>query len=255
MSLIEIVFCIVMVIFVWYAEWFRRSQIRMNVDRGRLEHDRHTALAQAVSGLRERLDVSESRQQQRNMEQLARALHDVVSDINQRIVTELALHLDSLATIARSTKQMAEKQRNEQMEAMYHARRLADRMDAATQEFGKLVANNVDLLALAGQVRDTLALLGDRQGALDCSILRQAASLDVMSASVAELRTGFGQAAEDFLQQIRRTLDAAAQRQAQASTALQKELGESLTKAIVSMNKQLSTVVPMTHQAKLQTFR
>jgi hypothetical protein len=255
MSLIEIVFSIAPVVFVWYAELLRRAQKRMNSDRDRLEHERHIVLTQALAAIGERLKASELRQEQRNIERLTVTLRDVVGDINQRIVGQLELHLESLASILRSTAQMAEKQRNEQMEAMHHARRLADRMDAATREFGKLVANNVDLLALAGQVRDALSLLGTRQDVLDRDILRQADSLNAMCTAVAELRTGSGQAADELLQQIRRALDAAAQRQAQANLALHKELGDSLGKAIVSMNKQLSSMGPLSQQAKLQTFR
>lgn len=255
MSLIEIVSSIALAILVWYAEASRRAQFRMNAERARLEHDRHTVLTQALEAIGQRLEASELRQEQRNMEQLAGALREVVGDINQRIVCQLESHLEALASILRSTAQMAEMQRNEQMEAMHHARRIADRTDAATREFGKLVADNVDLLAISGQVRDALSLLSTRQDSLDGDILRQTESLETLYVAVGDLRKGSGQAADELLQYIRRALDAAAQRQTQANTALHKELGDSLGKAIVSMNKQLSSMGPLSQQAKLPTFR
>jgi len=72
-----------------------------------------------------------------------------------------------------------------------------------------------------------------------------------VGAALNALRGGFEQAAENLLQQTRRSLDAMAQRQAQGNTALQKDLNEALLKAVTVINKQLSIAGP----AKLQTLR
>lgn len=73
--------------------------------------------------------------------------------------------------------------------------------------------------------------------------------------AVGDLRTNFEQTVENLLQQLRRSLDALAQRQAQGHSALQKDVSDSVAKAMASMNKQISSMGPMTQQAKFQTFR
>lgn len=216
---------------------------------------RHADLLNLLVDLQNRLEAAEQRQLQRNSAQLADALHGVISDFHQRIVAGFETQLANLAALAAGTAEITSRHRKEQMEAMHHARRLADKMDLATSEFGKLLADNSELLALAGQVRDTLSLLGARQDSLDSDILRQAESVEAMGAAMRELRSGFEQAAEHLLLQTRRSLDAMAQRQAQGNGVLQKELNDSLNKAIAGMSKQLSVMAPMTQQAKIQTFR
>ena len=262
MSLIEIALLVALALIAMGFFWLRRTHAKLaeslRVSEARQEAgdaQRHSALAQDLRKLQAHMEAAEARQERRNLEQLHSALAGVVQDFHQRLQTQFEGQLDALAKLARSSEQLLRKQRNEQMEAMHHARRLADRMDGAAQEFGKLVAENTELLALAGQVRETLSLLGARQDALDGDILRQAQSVDAMGAAVKDLRAGFEQAAENLLQQTRRSLDAMTQRQAQGNSALQKELNDSLGKAIAGMNKQLSVMAPMTQQAKLQTFR
>lgn len=200
--------------------------------------ERHAELMQGLQRLQANADAAESRALQRNSEQLADALKDVISDFQHRIVAGFDSQLATLTALAAGTAEQTAKHRNEQMEAMHHARRLADRMDSATRDFGKLVGDNTELLALAGQVRDALSLLGARQDALDGDVRRQAESVQAMESALRELRTGFEQAAENLLQQTRRSLDAMAQRQAQANGTLQKELNDSLTKALAGISKQ-----------------
>ena len=255
MSPFEVLFNIVLLLAVGYAAVLQKKLVRANAERAQLELANHIELRDAIAALGNTLELSENRQQQRNMEQLTTALHDVIADINQRIVAGFERQLESLATISNRSAQVADRQRSEQMEAMHHARRLADRMDSAVQDFGRLISDNAEWLALAGQVRETLALMASRQEALDAGVARQAGTVEAMIDAVRDLRTNFEQTTENLLQQVRRSLDALAQRQAQGHSALQKDVSDSVAKAMASMNKQLSSMGPMTQQAKFQTFR
>jgi hypothetical protein len=244
MSLIEIVVAFAFLLLLAYLAVILRAQIR-------LAGERHAETMQTLAALRQEMAESERRQALRNEQQIGAALRDLITDFNDRIMAQLAASLSQLAALGERQAELASKQRNEQMEAMHHARRLADRIDDGTERFGKLVADNGELLSLAGQVRETLALLGPRQDALDGEILRQAEAVAAMGAALDALRAGFEQAADNLLQQTRRSLDAMAQRQTQGNTALQKELNEALTKAVMGISKQLSVAGP----AKLQTLR
>ncbi len=244
MSLIEIIVALAFLLLIAYVAMLLRTHLRV-------ADTRHAEVMQTLASLQHELAESERRQAQRNQQQIADALRDLIADFNDKIMAQFAVHLSHLAALGERHAELAAKHRNEQMEAMHHARRLADRMDSSTDSFGKLVADSGELLALAGQVREALALLGPRQDALDGEILRQAEAVAAMGAALDALRGGFEQAADHLLQQTRRSLDAMAQRQAQGNTALQKELNEALMKAITSINKQLSVAGP----AKLQTLR
>jgi hypothetical protein len=255
MSPFEVLFNIVLLLAVGYAAVLQKKLVRANAERAQLELANHIELRDAIAALGNNLELSENRQQQRSMEQLATALHDVIADINQRIVAGFERQLESLATISNRSAQVADRQRSEQMEAMHHARRLADRMDSAVQDFGRLISDNAEWLALAGQVRETLALMASRQDALDAGMARQAGTVEAMIDAVRDLRTNFEQTTENLLQQVRRALDALAQRQAQGHSALQKDVSDSVAKVMATMNKQLSSMGPMVQQAKFQTFR
>ncbi|WP_028105150.1 hypothetical protein [Pseudoduganella violaceinigra] len=216
-----------------------------------LQAAQHAEVLQSLMRLQENLEQAQRRLSQRNSEQLAEMLTHAFSGLRNAIADDSATYLTALKALAEDTAELTGKYRNEQMEAMHHARRLADRMDGATQDFGRLIGDNTELLALAGQVRDTLALLGTRQDTLDGDMLRQSESIAAMGSAVEKLRTGFEQASENLLLQMRRALDTMSQRQTQGNSALQKELGDLLAKTVASMNKQLSTP----QQAKIQTFR
>lgn len=244
MSLIEIIVALAFLLLIAYLAMLLRRHVRAT-------DTRHAEVMQTLASLQHELAESERRQAQRNQQQIADALRDLIADFNDKIMAQFAVHLSHLAALGERHVELAARHRNEQMEAMHHARRLADRMDNSTESFGKLVTDNGELLALAGQVRETLSLLGPRQDTLDGEILRQAEAVATMGAALDALRGGFEQAADNLLQQTRRSLDAMAQRQTQGNTALQKELNEALMKAITSINKQLSVVGP----AKLQTLR
>lgn len=255
MSPFEVLVIIVLLLAAGYAAVLQKKLVRANDEHAQLELARHIELRDAIAALGNNLELSEHRQQQRNLEQFTTALHDVIADINQRIVAGFERQLESLAAIANRSAQVADRQRSEQMEAMHHARRLADRMDNAVQDFGRLIADNAEWVALAGQVRETLALMASRQAALDAGMARQAGTVEAMIDAVGDLRTTFEQTVENLLQQVRRSLDALAQRQAQGHAALQKDVSDSVAKAMVSMNKQLSSMGPITQQARFQTFR
>jgi hypothetical protein len=251
MSLIEIVFALAVLLPIAYLIALLRSHLRREGERARDEAARHAATMQLLDSVRREIAEAERRQASRNEQQIAEALRDLIADFNGRIMMQLDASLRQLSAISERHVELAAKSRNEQMEAMHHARRLADKIDSSTATFGQLLADNGALLALAGQVRETLELLGPRQDALDGEILRQSQAVAAMGVALDALRGGFEQAADNLLQQTRRSLDAMAQRQAQGNTALQKELNEALMKAITSINKQLSVAGP----AKLQTLR
>lgn len=244
MALIEIAFALAILLLIAYVAVLLRAHARV-------ADTRQAETMQTLASLRLELAESERRQAQRNQQQIAEALRDLIVDFDDRIMEQFATHLSQLSALSERHVELAAKHRNEQMEAMHHARRLADRIDSSAESFGKLVLDNVELLALAGQVRETLSFLGPRQDALDGEILRQAEAVAGMGTALDALRSGFEQAAENLLQQTRRSLDAMAQRQAQGNTALQKELNEALVKAVTGINKQLSVAGP----AKLQTLR
>ena len=216
---------------------------------------RDMVLLNKLEQLDAKLLAAEDHIERLNPEQLRTALTTVVADFHQRLQIQCDGQLEALTNLARSSEALLRRQRDEQMESMHHARRIADKMDGATGVFGALVSENSELLALAGQVRDALSLLGKRQGALDNDVLRQAESIEKVGAALGELRSGFQHAADDLLLQIRRSLDALAQRQSQGGSAMQKELNDSLNKAVAGISKQLSAIGPMTQQAKVQTFR
>jgi gas vesicle protein len=144
---------------------------------------------------------------------------------------------------------------------MHHARRVAERMEQATQDFGKLVADSSTLAALAAGVRESLALLGPRQEAIDSGVAQQAQSLQAMADAITDLRAGFDVATEQLLTQSRRAFDSMGQRAAQSNSALNKELNEALAKAMSGMSKQLNTMssrlttdmAPMAQQLKRVT--
>lgn len=255
MSLIEITFMLVLALIAGAVLVQQRTLLRISAQREQDDAARHKQVLDALNLLRHDVEIAGQRQEQRNLEQLAAALSDVIADFDRRIVVQFNEQLTALTALTDRSAEAGAKQRHEQMEAMHHARRLADRMDAAATDFGKLVAENSEMLALSGQVRETLSLLGARQDALDGDILRQAESLEAMGGAVRDLRAGFEQAIEQMLLQVRRSLDAMAQRQAQGNGALQKDLNDLLNKAIAGMSRQLSAVPPMSPQAKLQTFR
>jgi len=244
MSLIEILVALAVLLLIAYLVALLRGHIR-------LAGERNAETLRILASLRHEMAESERRQSLRNEQQIADALRDLIADFNGRIMDRLDACLVQLSALGEQHVDLAAKSRNEQMETMHHARRLADRIDSSTERFGKLVADNGELLALAGQVRETLSLLGPRQDALDGEILRQAEAVAAMAAALDVLRAGFEQAADNLLQQTRRSLDAMAQRQAQGNTALQKELNEALMKAVTGISKQLSVAGP----AKLQTLR
>jgi len=244
MSLIEIAFALAILLLIAYLAALLRVHARV-------ADTRHAEVMQTLAALQQELAESERRQAQSNQQQIADALRDLIADFNDKIMVQFAAHLSQLSALGERHVELAARHRNEQMEAMHHARRLADRIDSSTETFSKLLVDNGELLALAGQVRETLALLGPRQDALDGEILRQTESVAAVGAALNALRGGFEQAAENLLQQTRRSLDAMAQRQAQGNTALQKDLNEALLKAVTVINKQLSIAGP----AKLQTLR
>jgi hypothetical protein len=210
---------------------------------------RHTACLGQFAQLSAGLDAAELRQEQRNQEQLQAALAGVKTDFHQCLLVQFDAHLAALVNLSRSSGESLRKQREEQMESMHHARRIADKMDGATKVFGALVAENGELLSLAGQVRAALLLLGTRQDALDSDIRRQAESVEAMGTSVREMRSGFEQTAEHLLLQTRRGLDTIAQRQSQGNSALQKELNDALGKAVAVMAKQISSMAPGLQQS------
>jgi len=209
-----------------------------------LQAAQHAELLEALVRFQAKADAADARQMQRNSEQLEEILRSVMTDFQERISTALDVHVTRLAELAANTADLTGKHRSEQMEAMHHARRLADRMDGATHDFGKLIADNSAMLALAGQVRETLALLGTRQDASDSDVLRQSESINTLVKAVHELRDGFEQAIEAISQQTRRGLDALAQRQALGNSTLQKELNESLTKVVAGLSKQFPAMGP-----------
>jgi hypothetical protein len=202
-----------------------------------------------LANLKIDLEVSEQRAQ-RNLVQLSDSLRDAMADFNRRILGGFEQGLDRLAAIAERSGEIANKHRHEQMEAMHHARRTADRMDASAREFGRLMADSSELLGLAAQVRESLSLLGPRQEAIDTDILRQSKSVDSMVEAVEALRVVFNETAETLLAQTRRALDAMAQRQAQGGAALQKDMNDTLGKAMAGLAKQLATAAPLSQQAK-----
>lgn len=255
MSLLEILFCLALAIAIGYAFVLQRCLAVLVAQRTREDLSRHSELTQQLSALAATLETAENRQQQRNLEQLRASLSGVVADFHQRLQVQFDNQLKALVKLARSSEELVRKQRDEQMEAMHHARRLAGRIDGAAQAFGVLVAENTELLAISGQVRDSLALLGPRQEAIDADLARQAEAVESTTQALDQLRSSFEEAAEQLLLQTRRSLDAMAQRQAQGNSALQKELSESLNKSIAGMSKQLSAMAPMTQQARIQTLR
>jgi hypothetical protein len=222
---------------------------------------RHAALLEMLCELRTSVKDAEARQQQRSLDQLSAALAGVIADFNQRIMGEFDAQLRTLSGVADRTQELYRKQRNEQMEAMHHARRVAERMEQATQDFGKLVADSSTLAALAADVRESLALLGPRQEAIDSGVAQQAQSLQAMADAIADLRAGFDVATEQLLTQSRRAFDSMGQRAAQSNSALNKELNEALAKAMSGMSKQLTTMssrlttdmAPMAQQLKRVT--
>lgn len=244
MSLIEIAFALALLLLIAYLAVLLRAHTRV-------ADNRHAEIMQTLAVLRHELAETDRRQAQRNEQQITEALRTLIAEFNEKIMAQFAVHLCHLSALGERHVELAAKHRNEQMEAMHHARRMADRIDSSTENFGKLVADNGELLALASQVRETLALLGPRQDALDGEIRRQAEAVAVMGTALDGLRAGFEQAADNLLQQTRRALDAMAQRQAQGNSALQKELNEALVKAFTGINKQLSVA----GSAKLQTLR
>jgi hypothetical protein len=195
------------------------------------------------------MEASEQRAQ-RNLAELTHALRDAMADFNQRILAGFDEGLGKMAVIAERSSEVAGKHRLEQMEAMHHARRTADRMDASAREFGKLLADSSELLGLAGQVRESLSLLGPRQEAIDSDILRQSKAVDAMVEAVEALRVVFNETAETLLAQTRRALDSMAQRQAQGGAALQKEVNDTMGKAMAGLAKQIAAVAPLSQQAK-----
>jgi hypothetical protein len=219
---------------------------------------RHAALLEMLTALRASVEDAEARQQQRSLEQLSAALAGVIVDFNQRIMAEFDVQLQALSGVAERSQELYRKQRNEQMEAMHHARRVAERMQQATQEFGKLVAVSSTLAALAADVRESLDLLGPRQDAIDSGVAQQAESLQAMAGAIADLRAGFDVATEQLLTQSRRAFDSMGQRAAQSNSALNKELNEALGKAMSGISKQLTAMssrlttdmAPMAQQLK-----
>lgn len=211
---------------------------------------RHGVLLDGLAGLRSDMAALEERQARRNLEQLSAALAGVISDFQQRIMVQFDAHLQSLSQIVQSSEQLYARQRTEQMEAMHHARRLAERMEQAAQEFGVLVADSSALASLSAAVRQSLDLLEPRQQALYSGIAQQAQSVQAMAEAMADLRAGFDGAAEQLLVQSRRAFDAMGQRAAQNGSALNKELADTLAKAISGMSKQLTAMAPMAQQLK-----
>lgn len=229
------------------ALWHQRMT---SAESERAHAERHTVLLQALAALHADMAATEERQLQRNQEQLSVALSGIVADFHHRLAAQFEAQLGELTRLARSSQELVHKQRTGQMEAMHHARRLAGQMDQATQEFAALVAESTTLAALAGQVRASLDLLGPRQDAVDGGLAHQVAALQAMAESVAALRDGLDAAAEQLVSQSRRAFDAMAQRSAQNGAALNKELGETLTKATAGISKQLAALSPMVQQAK-----
>lgn len=225
----------------WYAWASMQGSMKAQAS---LQAAQHAELLESLVRFQANADAAEARQVQRNSEQLEKVLRSVISDFQQRFDATLDLQMTRLVELAANTADLTGKHRSDQLEAMHHARRLAARMDGATQDFGKLIADNSDMLAIAGQIRETLTLLGARQDASDSDMLRQAESIDAVVKAVGELRNGFEQAIEMLLQQTRRGLDALAQRQALGNSALQKELNESLSRVVAGMSKQLSAMGP-----------
>jgi hypothetical protein len=219
---------------------------------------RHAALLKMLTELRASVADAEVRQQQRSLERLSTALAGVIADFNQRIMGEFDAQLRAFSGMAERSQELYRKQRHEQMEAMHHARRVAERMEQATQEFGKLVADSSTLAALAADVRESLGLLGPRQEAIDSGVAQQAQSVQAMAEVIADLRAGFDVATEQLLTQSRRAFDTMGQRSAQSNSALNKELNEALGKAMSGINKQLTAMssrlttdmAPMAQQLK-----
>lgn len=199
---------------------------------------RHAELLEMVGELRDVLALAEERQLRRNLEELSTVLAGVVADFN--------VQLNALSATAESSQELYRKQRNEQMEAMHHARRLVAQMDQATEQFGRLAAESSVLASLAGEVRDSLALLGPRQDAIDSGIGQQATSVQAMADAICDLRAGFDEAAEQLIAQSRRAFDTMSQRAAQSNNALNKEINEALAKGMSAISKQLTTA----HQLK-----
>jgi len=259
MSTTEIVLGIVLCLNLWALYWLRQfgrtvagELHRQREGETRILQDaglRHAALLDAFAAAEAKMEASESRQLARNVEHLHSVLAVVVSDFRQRLTHQFAAHLEALTTHAANSEDLLRRMREEQMESMHHARRVADKMDNATASFASLMAENSEMLALSGQVRETLSFIGSRQDSLDGGIRQQAESVDALSAAMRELRAEFAQAAENLLLQNRRSLDAMAQRQAQGNTVLQKEISDSLTKAISGVGKQLSGMGPLASQA------
>ncbi|MGO4378042.1 hypothetical protein AB4Z19_07215 [Pseudoduganella sp. RAF19] len=197
---------------------------------------------------------SEERQIQRNMEQLSAALSSVIADFHRQFDTQLRM----LAGLAESSQDLYRKQRNEQMEAMHHARRIASQVDETTGEFARLLADASALTGLAADIRQSLDLLGPRQQAIDSGMAQQALSMQSMADAISDLRAGFDEASEQLIAQSRRAFDTMGQRVAQNGSALNKELNETLIKAMANLQKQLNSITsrmstdiaPMAQQLK-----
>jgi uncharacterized coiled-coil protein SlyX len=211
---------------------------------------RHGVLLEGLAGLKSEMAALEERQARRNLEQLSAALAGVISDFQQRIMAQFDAHLQIVSQTAQSSQQLYARQRTEQMEAMHHARRLAERMEQAAQEFGVLVADSSALASLSAAVRQSLDLLEPRQQALDSGIAQQAQSVQAMAEAMTGLRVGFDVAAEQMAAQSRRAFEAMAQRAAQNGSTLNKELADTLAKAMSGVSKQLAAMAPMTQQLK-----
>ncbi|MGO4469319.1 hypothetical protein AB4Z11_27560, partial [Pseudoduganella sp. RAF53_2] len=200
--------------------------------------ERHAALLQLLSELRMAVAQSEERQIQRNMEQLSAALSSVIADFHRQFDTQLRM----LAGLAESSQDLYRKQRNEQMEAMHHARRIASQVDETTGEFARLLADASALTGLAADIRQSLDLLGPRQQAIDSGMAQQALSMQSMADAISDLRAGFDEASEQLIAQSRRAFDTMGQRVAQNGSALNKELNETLIKAMANLQKQLNSI-------------
>lgn len=211
---------------------------------------RHAEFQHALATLRDDMEEAEERQMQRNSDQLADVLREVVTDLQRRVVAGFETQLATLTSITERMAESSAKQRTEQMEAMHHARRMAGQMDQATREFSSLLSESATLAKLAGDVRSSLDLLGSRQDTTDSGVAKQLEVLQALAGSVEALRPVLDDIGEQLASQIRRAFDAMTQRSAQSTSALSKELSETLAKTSAGINKQLAGIVPLAQQGK-----
>ncbi len=218
---------------------------------------------------------------------LAAALSGVIADFNTRINDQFKAHLDELVQLVGHNASLQEKHRAQQGEMMHHARRSADQMSATLGTFRELVAQSAAVARIGEQVAQALEQLGPQQQAIEAALAHLDEALGLANSGVGQLHAHTTEILDELTQRTRRALEGLAQRIGQQGgdigqavqraaeqnrshatdtagksqqqiAAMNKELGEALTKTLATITKQLaatstrlsSDIGPMAQQIK-----